>query len=171
MWLKEDGSLNLPALDQLAENLKAVTDHLTSLDKILRAARLGVEMQLVFQCGESGLFYPADYVKNWGKLYGIGLGPSPVSESLQSEYDVEPAEMKGLRSITQVMHPVRVSGAQMDMREVSVELLAPARPILVMDDPHMEARAQVLREKQLRNPAGKIRLMEAAWERSGRRVA
>jgi len=169
-YLNDDGSLNVAALETLESNLKAVTDHLTSLDNILAKARLGVDMELVFQCGESGLFYPADYIKNWGKLYGIGLGPHPVSESLQSEYEVAPPDIRGLKSIEQIMHPMRVSCVQVDMMEVTRDSIAENSAILDYEDPEYMRRSVILRNKQIDNPLGKIKMYEVAWKQAGRRL-
>lgn len=40
----------------------------------------------VYQCQHSGLFLPGDYIENWGKWYGRGLGIKPVSECLNTNY-------------------------------------------------------------------------------------
>jgi len=169
-YVNQDGSLNMEALQALEGDLMAVTDSLTNLDRIIRAGKLGVDMELVFQCGESGIYYPSDYVKNWGKLYGIGLGPHPVSESLQSEYEVAPPDIKGLKSIDQIMHPMRVSCAQMDMMEVAVDQVVERKAVLDLKDPDYVERAAILRDKQLKNPAGRIRMYEVAWSQAGRRA-
>jgi len=157
---------------QLLANVKSLTDRLTIVDEILAAAKLGEEMVMVFQCGESGLYYPGDYVRNWGKLYGIGLGPHPVSESLQSEYDIDPPEItREIRSLSQIMHPMRVSCAQMDMDLVAKEIFDDSYAILAIDDPYYTERAAILRAKQLINPAGRLHIAEAAWNKKRERMA
>jgi len=169
-YVNQDGTVNTAALEALEEDLKAVTDHLTSLDKIFAKAKLGIDMELVFQCGESGLYYPQDYIKQWGRLYGIGLGPHPVSESLQSEYEVAPPDIRGLKSIHQIMHPMRVSCAQMDMMEVASSAVKENSAVLDMDDRDYEIRAQILRNKQLDNPLGRVKMYEVAWVQAGRKT-
>jgi len=168
-YVNDDGTVNTAALEALEGDLKSVTDHLTSLDKIFAKAKLGIDMELVFQCGESGLYYPSDYVKQWGRLYGIGLGPHPVSESLQSEYEVAPPDIRGLKSIQQIMHPMRVSCAQMDMMEVVSTAVKENAAVLDIDDPDYEIRAQILRNKQLENPLGRVKMYEVAWVQAGRK--
>ena len=107
--------------DLLEANVKAITDRLDIVDKIFAKAKMGIEMQLVFACGASGLYFPADYVRLWGKPYGDGLGPDVCSETLQSNYDVAPPEPdRNTRSMDQIMHPLFVSRAQVDV-EVTLE--------------------------------------------------
>lgn len=155
----------------LLDNVKAITDHMTMVDKVFAASRLGVEMVLVFECGESGLFYPADYVKKWGKPYGDGLGPDVCSESLQSSYDIAPPEPdRNTRSIEQIMHPLRASRAQMDAHLVEASAAAANMAILDHEDEGMQKRGPLLRAKQMINPLSKISkyqglsLTEVAWQ-------
>lgn len=155
-------------IDLLA-NVKSITDHLTIVDEILKANRMGRNMVMAFQCGESGLYYPPDYVKNWGKLYGIGLGPSPVSESLQSEYDVAPpAITPETQSLEQIMHPLRSSCAQMDLDLVDASVFGSGAAVLVTADPLMRKRAPILYAKQIANPRGRLGATRAAWSNMGR---
>jgi hypothetical protein len=154
---------------ELVENVKSITDRLNIVDEILKAARLGRNMVMAFVCGESGLLYPADYVKNWGKLYGIGLGPSPVSESLQSEYDVAPPALTSeIQTLEQIMHPLRSSCAQMDTALVDAASFASQSAVLVLGDEKMRKRAPILYAKQINNPRGRLGVTRAAWANLGR---
>lgn len=153
----------------LLANVKSITDRLDIVDEILRANRMGRNMVMAFQCGESGLLYPADYVREWGKKYGIGLGPSPVSESLQSEYDVAPpAVTTETRDLVQIMHPLRVSTAQMDLDLVDADTFGSRAAVVALEDPHMRKRAPILYGKQCANPRNRLGAVRAAWAQLGR---
>lgn len=157
---------------ELLANVKSVTDRMTIVDSILKANRMGVDMVMAFQCGESGLYYPANYVKDWGKSYGIGLGPHPVSESLQSEYDVAPPAITSeTQNLVQIMHPLRSSGAQMDLCTVGAEWFAAHQAVPVQGDEKMAKRAPILYAKQVANPRGRLGMVRAAWAQLGRQVA
>lgn len=152
-------------LEEIEVDLQSVTSRLTIVDQILSASKLGVDMRMVFRCNHSGLHLPSDYIKDWGKLYGIGLGPDPVSEVLDTDYDTAPpAITPDIRSLDQIMHPVITSRVQVDLALVNANDLQYA--ILAREDVHMDKRAKIVRLKQLTNPAGKLRVMAAAWERA-----
>lgn len=154
---------------ELIANVKAVTDRMAVVDRIIKDNRLGVETVMVFRCGESGLLYPGDYIRQWGRLYGIGLGPHPVSESLQSEYEVDPPRITpSIESIEQIMHPLRVSGVQMDLDLVSKEEALLAVPVIAIEDRNMKLRARILYAKQLNNPRGRLGIIRAAWAQERR---
>ncbi|MEK6283952.1 MAG: hypothetical protein AABN95_26675 [Acidobacteriota bacterium] len=154
----------MKSLEEVELDLKAVTSRLTLIDEIIKASKLGRDMRMVFRCNHSGLHLPSDYIKEWGTLYGIGLGPDPVSEVLDTDYNVDPpAITPAIRSIEQIMHPVGNVRVQVDMDLVSADDLNLA--ILVKDDPYMIERARIVRGKQLINPKGRLRVMQAAWER------
>lgn len=143
--------------EALLANVKAITDHMTMVDKVFSAARLGVEMLLVFECGESGLFYPSDYAKNWGRPWGDGLGPDVCSESLQTNYYIAPPEPdRNTQSITQIMHPLQSSKAQMDAHLVEAGAAALNMAIYDHEDFGLHKRAEIIYTKQLRNPLSKI---------------
>lgn len=163
--------------EELEQDILAVTSRLTYLDQIIKARGLGLEMEPVFRCGASGLYYPSDYVKNWGILYGIGLGPDVCSESLQTEYGSNPPEITpDTRSIEEIMHPVVSSKAQMDWDLVTVSDSANPEhryanfAILEQKDRHCHQRAKILRAKQLKNPRGKLALAQIVWERMHREI-
>lgn len=155
----------------LIENVRSITDHLSIVDEILKAAGLGRQMVMAFRCGESNLLYPADYVKNWGKKYGIGLGPHPVSESLQSEYDVNPPAITGeIQTLDQIMHPLRSSCAQMDLALVDASTFKDQAAVLVLGDEKMKRRTPILYARQCANPRGRLGATRAAWANLGRAV-
>lgn len=154
---------------QLLENVKSLTDHMTMVDKVFSAARIGVDMVLAFQCGHSGLYLPADYVKQWGRDYGIGLGPHPVSEVLDSDYyTAPPAITPDIESWDQIMHPVGNSMAQVDYMLVERSAMEANVAILVKDDPKMKKRVAVVRENQMVNPKSKLPILAVAWRQAGR---
>ena len=156
---------------KLLADVKSVTDRMTMVDKVFKAARLGVNLRPVFQCGASGLYYPGDYVRNWGKPYGIGLGPHPVSESLQSEYDVDPpAITPQIRSLDQIMHPLRASCAQMDLLLIDIDDKADGFAVVAVEDLDCVRRAAIIIIKQRANPLsrlskGDVSVAEAAWKK------
>lgn len=155
---------------KLLADVKSVSDSLKKVDAILKANRLGVNVKMVFVCGDSGLLYPSDYLRNWGKPYGIGLGPHPVSESLQSEYEVDPPMItSATKSLDQIMHPLRSSCAQMDCLLVDVDNPQYAFAVIAAMDPDYELRAPILRAKQLANPRSRLArggsVVSAAWSK------
>lgn len=146
-------------------NLLAVTDQVGRLmDLVLQKGFVPV-----FVCNHSGLYLPGDYVKQWGRKYGIGLGPSPVSEVLDSDYDTDPPEItRSTRSIEQIMHPVGPSFAQVDMLLVSPDQVSGNLAVTEAIDPDMVQRARIIRAKQLANPRGRLRVMQTKWDSQGR---
>lgn len=93
-----------------------------------------------FRCSRTGLLYPSDYVEEWGRKYGIGLGPVPISEALVNDYH---------RDIAGDMHGLSVARAQIDMVEVTEEEFIQNQAILDIDDPKYKARSDIMRSKQL----------------------
>jgi hypothetical protein len=163
--------MNKEQEEKLLADVKAITDHMTMVDEVFAKAKLGLNMVLVFECGASGLYFPSDYVRNWGKPYGDGLGPDVCSETLQSDYDIAPPEPdRNVRSLDQIMHPLRVSRAQMDAHLVVADAAASNMAILDHKDEGLVSRAPILREKQMNNPISKIArlqglsLAEAVWK-------
>lgn len=152
-------------LETLEENLRAITDQVGKIiDQVQQKGFVPA-----FRCGHSGLWYPGDYVKNWGRKYGIGLGPTPVSEVLDSLYEIAPpAITPDIRRIEQIMHPVQVSMAQVDFDLVEPAVFEQEKAILEEDDPDMDARCVIVRKKQMANPQGRLHLVQAAWAQTGR---
>lgn len=159
--------MNEKELEALVMNVKAISDRLTIVDKILKERGAGVDMVLAFQCGHSRLYYPADYVKEWGKLYGIGLGPDVCSEALNSAYDVPPpAITPAIRSIDQIMHPLMHCRSQMDTVLVERSIFHKGKAVLGVEDGWYQRRAPILRNKQLQNPRGQVRILQMRYEQS-----
>lgn len=165
-WMNPDGSVNHTALDDIEAALKATTDKVGGLmDMVLQK-----DYVPAFVCNHSGLLLPGDYVKEWGRLYGIGYGPDPVSEVLDSDYDTDPpAITPAIRRIEQIMHPVGVCFAQVDRTMVHPSVFMTSKAIMEHEDMEMEARASIVREKQLKNIRGRLRTMQAAWNSTGRK--
>lgn len=144
----------------LLANIASVTDRLDAMDEIMRAEGKGVDMIPAFRCGHSGLFYPGDYIREWGRLYGIGLGPQPVSEALDSDYETAPpAITPNIRSENQIMHPLRHCLAQMDWVLLTAEAFQEGAAVLAIADRTMTVRAPILRQKQMDNPRSRLRLV------------
>ena len=102
-----------------------------------------------FRCSRTGMCYPDDYVEQWGRKYGIGLGPTPVSEALVSEYNGPIAQVSDQNML---MHPLATCKAQIDyIEKVSAEDIAAGKdkPILAVDDPLIMTRGPMMRAKQL----------------------
>jgi len=163
--------VNKEAEEALLANVKSITDRLDMVDEVFKQLRVGRKMTLVFQCGHSGLYLPGDYVKNWGRDYGIGLGPHPVSEVLDTDYHTDPPAITSeTQSIEQIMHPVGNSFAQVDHMLVDEDVAAANMAVLAVADPYMRKRAAIVRGKQLQNPKSKLRNMAVAWDRAGRNL-
>jgi len=150
---------------QFEADLRAVTDKVGLLmDKVAQKGFVPA-----FVCNHSGLLLPGDYVKQWGRKYGIGQGPSPVSEVLDTDYDTDPPEItKSIRSIDQIMHPVGPCFAQVDLLLVDPQEFAAKAAILDRDDEGMFKRCTIVRAKQLENPRGRLRTMQTKWLSTGR---
>jgi len=165
-WLNPDGTINIKELDDLESALLATTDKTGGLMDIV----LQKGFVPAFTCNHSGLLLPGDYVKQWGRDYGIGLGPDPVSEVLDSDYDTAPPAITPLiRRIEQIMHPVGPCFAQVDRVMVHPDAFEKQKAIIAGNDPEMEERARIVRGNQLKNPRGRLRTMQAAWEAKGGR--
>lgn len=162
-WLKADGSLDLDALDALAANVKAVTDSNAAIDAVIKGAKIGAPVVVAFKCNHSGKYFPGDYVKQWGRLYGHGLGPDPVSEALDSDYATDPPKItEQTNSINQIMHPLTVTRVQVDLMNVPEDEYNANQLILAIDDPRMEKRAPILLENQF-NKSDKLIALHTNW--------
>lgn len=147
---------------ELEKNLRSVTDQVGRLVDIVNQKGFVP----VFRCGHSRLLLPADFLTGWGHIYGIGLGPDPVSDVLDSDYTIAPPDITPeIQSIEQIMHPVLHCRAQLDFVMVPPEQFEAQKAILELDDRRMVRRCQIVRQKQLLNPRGRLRVMQAAWER------
>lgn len=153
------------SIEELEAALKAVTDRMTVLDEIIKSARIGEPKVAAFRCNHSGLYFPPDYVKEWGKLYGVGLGPDPVSEVFDTDYDTDPPRVtEETRDIATIMHPLVVTRMQVDLVTIPKGEWDASQAVLDMDDPLLRQRARIVRAKQLQNPRGKLRALQASWD-------
>jgi hypothetical protein len=104
-----------------------------------------------FRCARTGLYFPADYVEQWGRKYGKGLGIRPVSEALINDYLTPVAHC---RDQNRVMHPVGQCYSQVDLVQIPDEEFQINQAIPMEGDSLMERRAVVMRERQiLHDPA------------------
>lgn len=128
---------------------------------------------LVFRCARTGLYYPTDFVENWGKTYGIGLGIRPVSESLINDYQQPICKS---RDNSRTMHPVGYSYSQVDLVEVADEEIELSSAVVELSDPMMMRRSTIMRERQILHcpdmgyayPAEKVEIVERENERKAR---
>lgn len=104
-----------------------------------------------FRCSHSGKYYPHDYAKEWGRKYGIGLGPVPVSECLDT-IEGQPIVESSDDEAT-LMRPVGVTCAQVDFVEVEESEYEANRLILAIEDPRMITRSEILRRNQRKKSA------------------
>lgn len=100
-----------------------------------------------FRCARTGLYFPADYFEQWGRKYGKeGLGMRPVSEALVNSYD-QPIAVS--RDRARVMRPVGLCYSQVDLVQIPEEEYLLNQAILADDDPQIDRRAVVMRERQI----------------------
>jgi len=106
-----------------------------------------------FECSSTGLLFPGDYIEEWGRKYGIGLGPVPVSECWESNYELPPATpTRDTRSLDDCGHGVRSCMAPVFPVDVTPEEFKKRRAILNSEDPSGALRWEILRRKQDENP-------------------
>jgi len=100
-----------------------------------------------YMCSHSGLYYPESYVKEWGRNgNGIGLGNTPVSECLDSDY--LGALAVPANQAENAMHPVGVTRAALVPVEITQAEFDAKAAILHRDDPTMQKRCDIMRKKQ-----------------------
>jgi len=147
--------------EQLEAALKTVTDRLDHLDPLIAGKEV-----MYFRCLHSGKFFPADYIKEWGRKYGIGLGGDPRSECLDSQYHVKPS-LEGIKTLDDIMHPCKISGAPLDV--VYAARKAPASSLLItsQNDRYGEKRSRIMRANQLKNKENRIAALTAVAVRDG----
>lgn len=157
-WLLNDGTVDVTALQEIEDALLSITDQVGGLmDRVMQKGFIPV-----FRCTHSGLLLPGDYVKNWGRVYGVGMGPNPLSEVLNTNYDLRLPEITpDIQSLDQLMHPVEVSAAQVDWLMVHPSEAQFAVP--AAGDANMKIRGQILRDKQANNPANRMAVLRAKW--------
>jgi len=149
-------------MEQLEAEVLRFGTRLTALDAIVAAEKLGRPKTLAFRCAHSGLYFPPTYIKDWGRVTGIGLGPEPVSECLDTVYDgVTFPPMDRVRDVEALARPHVVTMAQLDLAAVPVEEFQAAQLILAIDDPDCEERGKILLEKQIqKDPDLRIKVLE-----------
>lgn len=97
-----------------------------------------------FRCARTNLLYPEDFVEEWGRKYGIGLGPVPISEALVNDY-----HRKVVEDGEEPMHPLSVCRAQVDLVDVTPEEFEERKAILSIDDPKLNTRSAIMRGRQI----------------------
>lgn len=97
-----------------------------------------------FRCARTNLLYPEDFVEEWGRKYGIGLGPVPISEALVNDY-----HRKVVEDGEEPMHPLSVCRAQVDLVDVTPEEFAEREAVLAIDDPKLNRRSGIMRGRQI----------------------
>lgn len=103
-------------------------------------------------------------MKEWGRNgIGIGLGPVPVSECLDSDY--LGALAIPAHAAESAMHPVGVTRAPLIPVEVTEEEFQAKAAILHRDDPLMVKRCTIIREKQAAKSQNLKRHMATLEER------
>jgi len=137
--------------EQLAECAAYVSDQFGAImDKYNKG------LVPVFRCSHSGLYFPASYAKEWGRAYGIGLGPHPVSEILDTDYDA-PLDMRDVVPLENISHPVQHCFAQVDWDMVTPADAGANMAIPAMGDHAMRRRMQIILRKQWQNPKGRLK--------------
>lgn len=100
-----------------------------------------------FRCSRTGLLFPSDYVENWGKKYGIGLGSVPVSEALVNLYDGQQPVGEGENK----MFAVGVCRAPISYQEVEQSEYDDKKAVIAIDDISYALRAPIMRSRQISN--------------------
>lgn len=147
---------------ELESQLRAVTDNVGRLmDKIAQKGYVPA-----FRCNHSGLLLPGNYVKDWGRDgIGIGLGPHPVSEVLDTDYDTAPAPISPeIRRIEQVMHPVGACMSQVDLVMVDPAEFKETKAVMDREDRLMERRCSIVRARQMVNPRSRLPFMVRGFQ-------
>jgi len=111
-----------------------------------------------YRCEHSGLLLPPDYKDNWGKYYGIGLGPIPVSECLNTRYGKMPVMGERVHykaPNSEFMYAVFSTKAGIEEAQVSQEEFddPSRRMVLQYEDPDMRIRLGIIRAKQQKHPS------------------
>lgn len=120
-------------------------------------------MVRAFECAHSGLLFPADYYSAWGTKYGAGLGPVPVSEVLDTDYETAPPDpIKQGCTADKVMHSTRCTSAPVHMVYVTPEDFKARAAIVGSEDPGEKKRGEIILANQMKNPKSKVRAYRAA---------
>lgn len=116
------------------------------------------EKIVLFQCEGTGLYFPGDYLEMWGRKYGLGLGPKPISECLETAWHKKIAYPEDLKTVEQIMYPLMNGG-----HDIGAVILSPKdvakcpMAVLGINDPFIVKRGKILRQKQLENKNGLLK--------------
>jgi len=122
----------------------------------------GNKLVMVFQCNGTGLYFPSDYIEEWGRKYGHGLGKTVVSECLETAWGQDLAVPKNLRRPEQIMYPLKQGN-----HGITAVMVTPEEAkgldyaILMIDDPFGDDRTKIIRDKQMKNKNGLLKAMTA----------
>jgi len=150
--------------EKLLADVKSFTDHMTLVDEVFKQKGLGRNMVVAFRCNHSGLYYPGDYLREWGRKYGVGLGGTPVSECLDTDYHGNLPEYGSAYGVTnpeQIAYPVRITFASLDHELVEESFLTANSLIPSSEDPRMVKRMEIIIPKQLVNPRSNLAFARA----------
>jgi len=139
--------------EEIEKNIKSITDSHKFTDQLMKG-----DIKMFFQCNGTGLYFPPDYVRMWGRKYGKGLGPNVVSECLETLWQSPLAVPKNLRHATQIMFPMGQGGHQLTavmMKNGDADKIQMAIPAEL--DPFYDARAKIIRTIQIKNPNGRLK--------------
>ena len=122
---------------------------------------------IAFMCSSTGLYFPPDYVEEWGRKYGHGLGPMPVSEAWETMYQAPVAmPTRDTRSLHDCGHPIKSCMAPVYPVEISEEEYRSGKAICHHEDPRGTARWEIVRAKQVQNKKGRIHVALAGKDAS-----
>lgn len=106
-----------------------------------------------YKCASTGLLFPADYIEQWGRKYGIGLGPVPCSEAWESNYEMPVSSApRDIQNGNQIGHSIRVCGLPVFPVEVTEQEFQAGKAILNSEDPNGRKRWDIIRAIQDSNP-------------------
>jgi len=100
-------------------------------------------MKTGFICQSCGAIWPNDYIDQWGRKYGIGLGSSPCCEAMRSDYSRPIAFAP--ETPEKAMHPVGVCKGTLQQKDFDDYVVG---FIPASSDPSMMKRADLIRDKQ-----------------------
>jgi len=107
-----------------------------------------------FRCTHSGLYFPGDYRNQWGRKYGHGLGPHPVSEVLDTVPFRGSTLARGKYNCDDddIMMPFAACCAPVVEVDVTEAEFNKNKAVLNADDRDFHIRSKILQEKQKKKP-------------------
>lgn len=108
-----------------------------------------------YRCARTKLYYPDDYVEQWGRKYGIGMGPVPLSEAMVIDYDGK--FVVNERDAALSMHATGCCRAQVDLVQIEEEEFYSNQAITDQEDPGFVKRGEIMRDKQKIKSAAAMR--------------